>query len=213
MQAILKSIDTLSAEMESIMNLDNARTHQIMNELSLLEQKRIELSARLSSQDELDLRRKLSVLGNTITSDDVIYCTLWIVKEDPEPTEEYGETQNSPYSIDVYSGIHNDFGVIGMRYSVKIKTKNARVEQIIRDTFRQEGGRYYHNESTRTEWMTHHDYGDRIVVRRCTPPPSPIAYHYSYTYTYDSPPDLLRKNLACVLDNVSDTSALSVGSI
>lgn len=109
----------------------NKERKELDDELERIAVERTVENCGLSEEDMLILKRYLTIVGHAITGDDVIIGCVKLLDEEPEP---YKNTHLSTkfYSIQMSCSPASDSVVLGMAYTVEIKTTNEYVKSIVR---------------------------------------------------------------------------------
>jgi hypothetical protein len=135
--------------------------------LDIWKQKMLQQTGDLSQKERLELRRALTIVGQTLTSASVIFGKVELVDDDPVPTERgyCGNAITLPYSFEMTCEFVGDCAM-GVRYSLVIRTRSSAVRTLVRHMFRQRG--FVEDTLTtdmdRTEWLIDWDYHKSIEV-------------------------------------------------
>ena len=121
-----------------------------------LEEDRLKLSEGLTPDEEDQLKKDLTAVGELLELPAVILGSLRIVSEDPD-------TGDKNYSIDIQCGVTYDTGVTGLSAHVTVKTKLPKVEMIAKSLFKQEGYTDPRGQPSLT-WDKHWDYYTKITL-------------------------------------------------
>lgn len=143
-------------EVELIRALAEARKRE--------EQKRPDF---LSPEDEITLRRSLTVVGQLLAGDDVLSGGFELVDEEPDEMDggHYGDTKGLPFSLNVATGFCLDVSP-GLGVRATLKTKNAKVRAIVREMITStEYVRDSEKHQERTYWSIDWDSYSRIEVK------------------------------------------------
>lgn len=144
------------------------RRAQIHLELDMLEQERIAASDKLTADEEMDLRKELTVLGQLLTQPRVLFASLRLSDEEPDKEKKsvgYMRKEiNGKYSISLETDLIQEFGGPGLSISAEIKTKLPYVQSVVRSTFDEEGAEFPPCATTMF-WSTNWDYGHKIVLK------------------------------------------------
>jgi hypothetical protein len=118
----------------------------------------------LSKRDNLELRRSLTILGETLVAKNVNFAEVTLLDDEPTPTNGgYSGARTALYSFSMTCEYVNDFQM-GFKYTVQIKTKSHAVRSIIRHMFRQEGPEEDEVLELRERWSVNWDYHRGIQV-------------------------------------------------
>ena len=143
------------------------RKAQIHLELDMLEEERIKNSDKLTEDEEMDLRKELTVLGQLLTQPRVLFATLRLSEEEPDKEKKtlgyMRKELNGKYSISLEVHLIQEFGGPGLSIRAEIKTTLPYVQSVVRSMISEEGSEYPPCAST-TFWSTNWDYGNRIVL-------------------------------------------------
>ena len=144
------------------------RRAQILLELDMLEEERIRTSDKLTEDEEMDLRKELTVLGQLLTQPRVLFATLRLSEEEPDKeTKTLGYMRkelNGKYSVSLEVHLIQEFGGPGLSIRAEIKTLLPYVQSVVRSMF-DETGCEFPPCATTTFWSTNWDYGNRIVLK------------------------------------------------
>lgn len=121
-----------------------------------LEEERLKLSNVLSKEEEGQLKKDLTVVGELLELPVVILGTLRIVAEESTDKEKQ-------YSIDIQCTTAFDTGVTGLSVNVVVKTLSPKVEAIAKELFVQEGTLHDVNPSE-LYWERNWDYYTSIKL-------------------------------------------------
>jgi hypothetical protein len=118
----------------------------------------------LSKRDTLELRRSLTILGETLVAKNVNYAEVTLVDDEPEQTNcGYSSARTDLYSFSMTCEYVNDFQM-GFKYTVQIKTKSPAVRSIIQHMFRQEGPKEEEVLELRDRWTVNWGWNRAIHV-------------------------------------------------
>ena len=139
----------------------------LVDELDMLKQKMLEQTGGLTKKERLDLRRALTIVGQTLTSQSVIHGKVELVDDDPVPTERgyCGSAITLPYSFQMTCEFVSDWAM-GIRYSLVIRTRSPAVRSLVCHMFRQRGcvDDTETKDMERREWLIDWDYHRSIEV-------------------------------------------------
>jgi hypothetical protein len=139
----------------------------IVDKLDALKKQQLETNEGLSKKDTLDLRRSLTIVGESLSKGNVIFGTVHLVDSEPIPTDRgyMGDVRSLAYSYEMNCEMVMDFAM-GYKYTVTIRTQNPAVRTIVRHMLRQQG--YVDDSQTldgeRTEWVINWDYYQSIEL-------------------------------------------------
>lgn len=164
-EALVKEAGELSEKESEIAR----RQSQIAMELEELEKDRMAQSKTLSQEEEQDLRKQLTVLGNFLTQSRVLFASLSLKDEEPDDQEEQESGYlrkeiKGKYTIAITVNLIEEYGGPGLYIKACIKTKLPHVECVVRSMFDEEGCQHPTNPLT-SYWSTNWDYGNRIVLK------------------------------------------------
>ena len=171
-----KELETLSAkEIEERCEEVSRRKQEIEDEememiRALAEARKREEQARpsfLSPEDEIALRRSLTVVGELLAGENVLSGSFELVDEDPDEMDggHYGDTKGLPFSLNVATGFCLDVSP-GLGARATLKTKNAKVREIVREMITStEYIRDEEKHQERTYWSIDWDSYSRIEVK------------------------------------------------
>jgi hypothetical protein len=143
-----------------------AERNQLCDELENLRSLQLAANGGLPEEEVNSLKMALTVVGKAISSEDVVFGSLSLVDEAPEETDSgYQGKQKHKFSIHIECGFVEDCAV-GLRYEVKIKTKEEAVRAIVRSMIT---STEYITEEYRSEprnrWGIDWDYHDKIILK------------------------------------------------
>lgn len=145
----------------NISNLDKQRNELNLEITRLEETLRLDESANLSDEEEIALRKALSVIAKCICGSHAIIGYLNLDEGDPETND-----LSTKYSINISKmSLIKDMGNIGLLFKVRIVTKSLHVKKIVRETFLQEGhiDDFDHSDdTTRNCWTVNWDFYQAI---------------------------------------------------
>jgi hypothetical protein len=132
--------------------------------LKALEDERLVANSGLTPKEIADCRQALTVIARAVSSEDVIFGSVRVIDEDPEPTEGgYRGNHTNKYSIHIESKFVEDYAC-GLEYNVRIKTRNAGVKAILNSLIKQVG--YVDEADLRDgEWTIDWDFHQRVAMR------------------------------------------------
>ena len=144
------------------------RRAQIRLELDMLEEERIRTSDKLTEDEEMDLRKELTVLGQLLTQPRVLFATLRLSEEEPDKEKKtvgyMRKELNGKYSVSLEVHLIQEFGGPGLSIRAEIKTLLPYVQSVVRSMF-DETGCEFPPCATTTFWSTNWDYGNRIALK------------------------------------------------
>jgi hypothetical protein len=120
----------------------------------------------LTPEDEKELRRSLTIVGELMTGENVSGGSFGLVDEEPGELDMgcYGEVKKA-WSLDIQTGFHLEVGP-SLWVRATLKTKNAKVRAIVREMITSnEHIRDREKHEERTYWDIDWDYGNRIEIR------------------------------------------------
>ncbi len=140
--------------------------NRLWDELDNLKSLQLAANGGLPEEEVNSLKMALTIVGKAISSEDVVFGGLCLVDEEPEETEGgYHKKQQHKFSIHIECGFVEDCAV-GLRYEVKIKTKEDAVRDIVRSMIT---STEYITEEYRSEpryrWGIDWDYHDKIILK------------------------------------------------
>jgi hypothetical protein len=140
--------------------------NRLWDELENLKSLQLAANGGLPEEEVNSLKMALTIVGKAISSEDVVFGGLWLLDEEPEETEGgYQKKQKHTFSIHIECGFVEDCAV-GLRYEVKIKTKEEAVRAIVRSMIT---STEYITEEYRSEpryrWGIDWDYHDKIILK------------------------------------------------
>jgi hypothetical protein len=130
-----------------------------------IEAERVKASPELTADEEMWLRDELTVVGNILCGDNVLFGGLNLLDEEPDEmnTEGYfGETHSKKFSISVKVDVTTEF-TAGLCVRVDVKTKLPKIEAIVREMFEStDNGK----DVGRRNWPVDWDYYYRVILRK-----------------------------------------------
>ena len=143
-----------------------AERNRLWDELEDLKAQQLAANGGLPEEEVNSLKMALTIVGKAISSEDVVFGGLCLVDEEPEETEGgYHMKHKHKFSIHIECGFVEDCAV-GLRYEVKIKTKEEAVRKIVRSMITSSE---YITEEYRSEprnrWGIDWDYHDKIILK------------------------------------------------
>lgn len=153
---------------------------KLVDELETMKRKKLEEHEGMTKKESLDLRRSLTILVNTLTTNGVPFATIRLVDADPEPIERgyMGSPVTLHFSFNVKAKMVMDYAM-GFDYDVQICTKSEGVRRMVRHMIRQTGYVDDENDDKRTEWSIDWDYHRSIKI---VDPLSDKDYYEQYNY-------------------------------
>jgi hypothetical protein len=176
MQAKMRELESLSVEeLEARCQAATAKRCALEDEEERLaralhearERRERERPDSLTAEDEKDLRRSLTIVGELLATPDVLHGGFTLADDDPEEMERgyFGEERVRAWCLDIRTGFCLDV-CPGLTMDVTLKTKNSRVRAIVREMITStESIRDEDKHDERTHWRIDWDYHDRIEVR------------------------------------------------
>ncbi len=138
---------------------------ELEDELERIAMERTVENCGLDENDVLILKRYLTIVGTAIGSEDVIFGSVKLLDEDPEPYKNTHLTTKF-YSIEMTCSPASDSVVMGMSYTIKIKTRNEYVKNIVRSMFSSTEYISDEYESARKDtWYANWDYHAKILIK------------------------------------------------
>jgi hypothetical protein len=117
----------------------------------------------LTADDEKELRRSLTVVGEMMAHADVNFGGFTLEDEDPSPQPGFWDRPRV-WSMDIQTTLCDEPSP-GMCINTTLKTKNARVRAIVREMITStEYVRDEYKHEERTHWGIHWDYYHSLVV-------------------------------------------------
>jgi hypothetical protein len=140
--------------------------NRLWDELENLKSLQLAANGGLPEEEINSLKMALTIVGKAISNEDVVFGGLWLVDEEPEETDGgYQRKLKHKYSIHIECGFVEDCAV-GLRYEVKIKTKEEAVRDIVRSMIT--STEYIIEEyrsKPRNGWSIDWDYHDKIILK------------------------------------------------
>ncbi len=142
-----------------------------------LEAKRKEIEDRarakkaggLTKEEEKWLRDELTVVGEILGGERVLFGSLKLLDEDPDKMETsgyFGQEHSEKFSIAIDVGICTEFNA-GLSCKVVVKTKVPQVEDIVREMLVSSEDEYEENpDPYRREWPINWDYYQKIILKK-----------------------------------------------
>jgi len=120
----------------------------------------------LSRNELIRLRRTLTIIGQAVTSDNVIFANIQIIDEEPDITSGgYLGDHTNKYSIRVSCSFIEDYAP-GLSYNISIKTTNDAVKTVIRSMITSNECLDDEEEKKpRNYWNTNWDYNYKITLK------------------------------------------------
>jgi hypothetical protein len=145
------------------------------DELENLKAAQLAENGGLPDDEVSSLKMALTIVGKAISDDSVVFGGLELVDEEPEKTDGgYHPDIEHRFSIHMECGFVEDCA-IGLRYNVKIKTKDEAVRNIVRAMISStEYITEEYREEPRNRWGIDWDFHDKIVLKN---PYSIEEYH------------------------------------
>lgn len=131
------------------------------------EQARAKKAGGLTREDEKWLRDELTVAGEILCGEKVLFGSLKLLDEEPDEMHVggyFGQKHSEKFSISMDVGICLEFSA-GLSCDVVVKTKTARVEDIVREMF-ESSEDHVDADPYRREWPINWDYYQRIVLKK-----------------------------------------------
>lgn len=139
---------------------------KLQNQLEALKVQRLAENGGLPEDEVNSLKMALTIIGKALSDEDVVFGCLEMVDEEPEKTDGgYHGDNTHRFSIHMDCGFVEDCA-IGLRYNVKIKTKDEAVRSIVRSMI--DSTEYVDDEEKdepRNRWSINWDYHDRIILK------------------------------------------------
>jgi hypothetical protein len=140
--------------------------NRLWDELSDLKARQVAANGGLLDDEVNSLKMALTIVGKAISSEEVVFGELRLVDEEPEETDcgYQGKVQHK-FSIHMECGFVEDCAV-GLRYEVKIKTKEEAVRAIVRSMIT--SSEYIVEEAKsdpRNRWGIDWDFHDKIILK------------------------------------------------
>lgn len=159
MEALNEKLAALEKKQQDILDKKRELEYEetsLERERKDLEEERMKLSNELREDEEDQLKKDLTAVGELLELETVILGSLRVVSEEPD---EKGKN----YSIDIRCGVAFDTGVTGLSAYVTVKTKVPKVEAVLRSLFEQEGD-VYGRPPSELYWEKNWDYYTRIKL-------------------------------------------------
>ena len=173
-----ETLSTLEKRLNAVKQ-DQMRLHEkhasILQEIEVIRAKQVAEKYGLTRKEIVRLRRALTILGEMLSADTVIFANVHLRDEEPgtidkgnigsylpdedEPIQKYSFTINCSYVEDC---------AVGLCYNVDIKTKNDGVRAIVRsmiDTNMYINDDENEDSSVRNSWHADWDYHTKILLK------------------------------------------------
>lgn len=139
---------------------------KLQDELENIKAQRLAENGGLPTEEVASLKMAVTIVGKALSDESVVFGSLELVDEEPEKTAGgYHGDKEHRFSIHMDCGFVEDCA-IGLRYTVKIKTKDEAVRAIVRSMI---GSTEYIEEEERDQprnrWGIDWDYHDKIILK------------------------------------------------
>lgn len=141
----------------------------IFAKIERLRKERDQKSDKLTPEEELEFRYALTIVGELLENENVLFGGVYILDEEPNKedihTGYFGDSGPRKYSIAIETHFVLDVSP-GLSVNVKIKTKTPAIKRIVQDMV--ESTEYVREEEKlveRTSWRIDWDYHDRITIK------------------------------------------------
>ena len=166
----------------------NKKEQQLYEERMRIDHEKQKLDAEflaensgLTRNELIRLRRTLTIIGQAVSSDDVIFANIHIKDQEPDETNGgYSGNHTNKYSISMSCSFVEDYAP-GLSYNVTIKTTNDAVKAVVRSMI--SSNECLDDETKpRNYWNADWDFHYKITLK------NPMASDEFETYeTYRNP--------------------------